>query len=27
VAVLHALSDTKPGSTQGPVWIQGGRVV
>jgi hypothetical protein len=27
VAVLHALSDTHPVATQGPVWIQGGRVV
>jgi hypothetical protein len=27
VAVLHALSDTNPVATQGPVWIQGGRVV
>ncbi|CAN5337178.1 hypothetical protein BH18ACT12_BH18ACT12_18890 [soil metagenome] len=27
VAVLHALSDTQPVATQGPVWIQGGRVV
>lgn len=27
LAVLHALSDTQPVATQGPVWIQGGRVV
>ena len=27
VAVLHVLSDTQPVATQGPVWIQGGRVV
>jgi hypothetical protein len=27
LAVLHALSDTEPVATQGPVWIQGGRVV
>jgi hypothetical protein len=25
--VLYALSDTQPVATQGPVWIQGGRVV
>jgi hypothetical protein len=27
VRVLHALSDTKPVSTQGPVWYVGGQVV
>ena len=27
LTVLHALSDTQPVATQGPVWIQGGRVV
>jgi hypothetical protein len=27
VAILHALSDTYPVATQGPVWIEGGRVV
>ena len=27
VRVLHALSDTKPVSTQGPVWYVGGKVV
>jgi hypothetical protein len=26
-ALLHALSDTQPVATQGPVWILGGRVV
>jgi len=27
VEILHALSDTHPVGTQGPVWLQGGRVV
>ena len=27
VRVLHALSDTKPWSTQGPVWYVGGKPV
>jgi hypothetical protein len=27
VAILHALSDTDPVGTQGPVWLVGGRVV
>ena len=27
VEILHALSDTYPVATQGPVWIEGGRVV
>jgi hypothetical protein len=27
VEILHALSDTYPVGTQGPVWIEGGRVV
>ena len=27
VEILHALSDTFPVATQGPVWIEGGRVV
>jgi hypothetical protein len=27
VEILHALSDTHPVATQGPVWLEGGRVV
>ena len=27
VEILHVLSDTDPVSTQGPVWLLGGRVV
>jgi hypothetical protein len=27
VRILHALSDTKPVSTQGPVWYVGGKTV
>ena len=27
LAIVHALSDTKPVGTQGPVWYVGGKVV